>query len=158
MKIKTTREVNYGLQVKLPIDGVVTIGKDGVVEVSEECGTLMLESAGSNWIAVEEEKIEGKKGGSKPAAKKVAEKIEEESEEEVEDEDESSTDDEEADEESDEDEKEELPFKDRIRAMELAELVALAEESKCPKAEWGKFEKKKLLLANYIIKKLEPKG
>jgi hypothetical protein len=54
IEIKTNNKNAYGKKRQFPIDGEVTIGEDGVAEVSEECAKLLVEG-GAYFYADEED-------------------------------------------------------------------------------------------------------
>jgi hypothetical protein len=137
MQIKTNKESNFGIKIKLPIDGVVEIDNNGIVEVSEDCGNLMVEQSPESWEIVES------KSKTTPIKKKVVEESEENP----------------ADENSERVEGSETSNMDgvieELKSMKLPELIDLVKKSNHPETEWIKYKSNKLLLTNYIIKKLQ---
>ena len=69
MQIQSLQKQYYGHEMNLPIDGKVTIGEDGMVEVSDKCAALLLPHV-KNWVnPVTEEEDEAP---AKAAPKKKA--------------------------------------------------------------------------------------
>lgn len=60
MKIKTNVETAYGKKINLPIDGIVEVGEDGIMEVSEKCAAILLND--SNYISAEDASEETEDG------------------------------------------------------------------------------------------------
>lgn len=64
MKIKSTNVHAFGKTLNVPIDGKVTLSDEGVAEVSNEAGELLIANS-PNWELAEAEKKETKKAVKK---------------------------------------------------------------------------------------------
>lgn len=53
MKIKAKNEKIFGSKLIVPFDGLITIGLDGIVEVSENCGKQLIEGT-NDWREIKE--------------------------------------------------------------------------------------------------------
>jgi len=75
IEIKTSNKNAFGQVRSLPIDGEVTIGEDGVVEVSEECAALIVDGGSYTYADEEddtEEQLEAARKADEEAAAKEA--------------------------------------------------------------------------------------
>jgi hypothetical protein len=154
MKIKTSNESLYGSEVKLPIDGKVSVSKEGIVEVSDVCADLLLNSGGGNWSKVAAISESGTTNAKKVASSKnQPKKEEEEVEVEVSEAEEIEVEVSQTEEEEEVEDLETLIKK--VKSLTAPELVELANQSQYPEEEFSKIKNNKLLMSNYIIKKLK---
>ena len=51
MKIHAKNETVKSTKLILPIDGLITIDKDGIAEVSDKCGEILINST-NDWLAM----------------------------------------------------------------------------------------------------------
>lgn len=55
MKIKARNQKVHGTKLNVPCDGLIVIGEDGIVEVSENCGNALLTNP-IDWEKIEDGK------------------------------------------------------------------------------------------------------
>ena len=128
MKIKTKNRSLLGNRLIVPVDGLVTIDGNGVVEVSEEAAESLLMS--SDWEATEDNQNSKKDSDSNSNPNSN----------------------------SDDDvdpKKEEKEIIAGIKAMELPQLIEMAEAAEYPKEEWEKHKENAKLLSGYLVGKFK---
>lgn len=57
MKIRTTNETLFGSNTIVPIDGQISVDKEGFAEVSSAAGEVLI-NGNSEWASAEEEEVE----------------------------------------------------------------------------------------------------
>ncbi len=134
MKIKSTNVHSFGKTVSIPIDGKVTLSEDGVVEVSQEAGELLIANS-PNWESAEE--------GKKATKAKKADKVENTTEE-IKD-----------GETNEGDNKEPEITKDSLNELEYSDLVEQALALEISQEEIDSCKDKKVLLIAKILKALK---
>lgn len=129
MKIKAKNLKSASTKLIVPFDGLIDVNVNGIAEVSEKCGSILLEQS-SDWELVEE-------GGKNKTtnSKKGAEA------------------DKTADDTSAVDETAQIIA--GLKAMTLEDSIELAKESGYPESEWKKFAAKQNLMAAYLVKKFK---
>lgn len=137
MKIKLKNNKLGITNLIVPIDGMISINPEGVAEVSEQCGEILLGQI-DNW-----EKVVKKTAAetTTPAADEKTEETKKDSKEE-----------------DSKEENEELTDEqiiEGIKSLSLEEAINLAKESGYPEKEWKKMSAKANLMSAYLIKKFK---
>ena len=125
------------MKLSVPVDGLIEIDANGIVEVSEECGRMLIEGT-NDWEKFGEGKDtkNGKKGSEKAPASGKKEEGKEEGDE------------------------GQLSDKEAIEALQqlsLADCIETAKAAGYPEKEWEKLSKNEKsaekLMRTYLVKK-----
>ncbi len=138
MKIKLKNNKLGIANLIVPIDGMISINPEGVAEVSEQCGKILLGQI-DNWEEVVDKKTAAKT--TSPVADENTEETKEDSNEE--------------DSNEDNEELTDEQIIEGIKSLSLEEAINLAKESGYPEKEWGKMSTKANLMPAYLIKKFK---
>lgn len=126
MKIKAKNPNVSSMKLIVPVDGLVTVDGEGVVEVSEKCAEVLVKGT-NDWNYLEgAAEVEGKTEND-------------EAEDEVDDEEEVS---------------EREKFEAHLDTLTFEQLKDLAKEGQMPEEEYKKLNSKKLMKA-YLLKKFD---
>ena len=137
MKIQAKNKNIKSMKLSVPVDGLIEIDANGIVEVSEECGRMLIEGT-NDWEKFGEGKDtkNGKKGSEKAPASGKKEEGEGEGDE------------------------GQLSDKEAIEALQqlsLADCIETAKAAGYPKNEWEKLSKNEKsaekLMRTYLVKK-----
>ena len=137
MKIQAKNKNIKSMKLSVPVDGLIEIDANGIVEVSEECGRMLIEGT-NDWEKFGEGKDtkNGKKGSEKAPASGKKEECKEEGDE------------------------GQLSDKEAIEALQqlsLADCIETAKAAGYPEKEWEKLSKNEKsaekLMRTYLVKK-----
>ena len=137
MKIQAKNKNIKSMKLSVPVDGLIEIDANGIVEVSEECGRMLIEGT-NDWEKFGEGKDtkNGKKGSEKAPASVKKEEGKEEGDE------------------------GQLSDKEAIEALQqlsLADCIETAKAAGYPEKEWEKLSKNEKsaekLMRTYLVKK-----
>lgn len=137
MKIQAKNKNIKSMKLSVPVDGLIEIDANGIVEVSEECGRMLIEGT-NDWEKFGEGKDtkNGKKGSEKAPASGKKEEGEGEGDE------------------------GQLSDKEAIEALQqlsLADCIETAKAAGYPEKEWEKLSKNEKsaekLMRTYLVKK-----
>lgn len=137
MKIQAKNKNIKSMKLSVPVDGLIEIDANGIVEVSEECGRMLIEGT-NDWENFGEGKDtkNGKKGSEKAPASGKKEEDEGEGDE------------------------GQLSDKEAIEALQqlsLADCIETAKAAGYPEKEWEKLSKNEKsaekLMRTYLVKK-----
>ena len=137
MKIQAKNKNIKSMKLSVPVDGLIEIDANGIVEVSEECGRMLIEGT-NDWEKFGECKDtkNGKKGSEKAPASGKKEEYEGEGDE------------------------GQLSDKEAIEALQqlsLADCIETAKAAGYPEKEWEKLSKNEKsaekLMRTYLVKK-----
>lgn len=137
MKIQAKNKNIKSMKLSVPVDGLIEIDANGIVEVSEECGRMLIEGT-NDWEKFGEGKDtkNGKKGSEKAPASGKKEEDEGEGDE------------------------GQLSDKEAIEALQqlsLADCIETAKAAGYPEKEWEKLSKNEKsaekLMRTYLVKK-----
>ena len=137
MKIQAKNKNIKSMKLSVPVDGLIEIDANGIVEVSEECGRMLIEGT-NDWEKFGEGKDtkNGKKGSEKAPASGKKEEGEGEGDE------------------------GQLSDKEAIEALQqlsLADCIETAMAAGYPEKEWEKLSKNEKsaekLMRTYLVKK-----
>ena len=137
MKIQAKNKNIKSMKLSVPVDGMIEIDANGIVEVSEECGRMLIEGT-NDWEKFGEGKDtkNGKKGSEKAPASGKKEEDEGEGDE------------------------GQLSDKEAIEALQqlsLADCIETAKAAGYPEKEWEKLSKNEKsaekLMRTYLVKK-----
>ena len=145
MKIQAKNKNIKSMKLSVPVDGLIEIDANGIVEVSEECGRMLIEGT-NDWEKFGEGKDtkNGKKGSEKAPASGKKEEGEEEGDEGG----------------KGEGDEGQLSDKEAIEALQqlsLADCIETAKAAGYPEKEWEKLSKNEKsaekLMRTYLVKK-----
>lgn len=137
MKIQAKNKNIKSMKLSVPVDGLIEIDANGIVEVSEECGRMLIEGT-NDWEKFGEGKDtkDGKKGSEKAPASGKKEEGKGEGDE------------------------GQLSDKEAIEALQqlsLADCIETAKAAGYPEKEWEKLSKNEKsaekLMRTYLVKK-----
>ena len=132
MKIQTTNKNVWGRTIILPEVGETAIPENGIIEVSDGLGKMLTKMSG-NWNQVDNDSNKtSKTDETKKIVKKVAKEVEV-------------------------DEEDSLKLKEILKTMTIADMTAVAKKCSLPADEIEKYSKNKMLLTNYLVRKLDKK-
>lgn len=144
MKIQAKNKNIKSMKLSVPVDGMIEIDANGIVEVSEECGRMLIEGT-NDWEKFGEGKDtkNGEKGSEKaPASVKKEEEGEGDGSG------------------KGEDSEGQLSDQDAIEALQqlsLADCIETAKAAGYPEKEWDKLSKNEKsaekLMRTYLVKK-----
>ena len=137
MKIQAKNKNIKSMKLSVPVDGLIEIDANGIVEVSEECGRMLIEGT-NDWEKFGEGKDtkNGKKGSEKaPSSGKK----------------------EEGEGEGDEGQLSDKEAIETLQQLSLADCIETAKAAGYPEKEWEKLSKNEKsaekLMRTYLVKK-----
>lgn len=137
MKIKAINPAIVAMQLIVPIDGLISIDKNGIADVSPKCATMLVKGT-SDWAFV----------SGKGAAEKDAEVEEQEQEPQAE------TEVVDAEPETEETENEREKIEEMLSGMNLTEMKKYAAEAGIAESEYATIGTKKLMRA-FLLQKYD---
>lgn len=137
MKIKAINPAIVAMQLIVPIDGLISIDKNGIADVSPKCATMLVKGT-SDWAFV----------SGKGAAEKDVEVEEQEQEQQVE------TEAVDAEPETEETENEREKIEEMLSGMNLTEMKKYAAEAGIAESEYATIGTKKLMRA-FLLQKYD---
>lgn len=141
MKIKAINPTIVAMQLIVPIDGLISIDKNGIADVSPKCATMLVKGT-SDWAFV----------SGKSTAEKDAEVEEQSQEPQVEDEVVDAASETETTDEDEENERKEI--EKMFVGMSLEEMKKYAAEAGIAESEYASINTKKLMRA-FLLKKYD---
>ena len=141
MKIKAINPTIVAMQLIVPIDGLISIDKNGIADVSPKCATMLVKGT-SDWAFV----------SGKSTAEKDAEVEEQSQEPQVEDEVVDAASETETTDEDEENERKEIDK--MFVGMSLEEMKKYAAEAGIAESEYASINTKKLMRA-FLLKKYD---
>lgn len=147
MKLKTDKPELFGTKLNIPVDGEISISKSGIVIVSEEAASFLINNHDGSFYNPDEEVEDDQKDDASDDNKENEDNG-------GQDDNSDDTDDENEDEEEDESDNEDEDETTDLNTLELDELIQLAKDAGIKEPSYRKFKNDKDGMVKFLSEKL----